>query len=265
MLHLVLLAALAASPTTGDLVVSADAPFALFVDGRQVNPGNLQQSWTAANLAPGRHDVRVDVWRSPFRGERLAQGFVDVPPGAQVRVKAEPNRLVVYETVNVLAPASSVMVAVPGASLTMQVPGLSAEVSVREEARYDDARYDDDRFEDRDDRRERRHHRRDRHHDHRPPAPQPMDSAQFGALLEAIDAEGFEDGKLGVLRTAAPSAFFTVGQVGQLVDQFAFSSGKVAVVETCKPRILDLQNAFQLYSHFTFDSDKAKVRRILGR
>lgn len=259
MLHLVLLAALAASPTTGDLMVSADAPFALFVDGRQLNPGNLQQSWTASNLAPGRHDVRVDVWRSPFRGERLAQGFVDVPAGAQVRVKAEPNRLVVYETVNVLAPAPSVTVAVPGAALTLQVPGVSAELSVREEARYDD----EDRFEEREDRREHRH--RDRHHDRRPLPPQPMDPARFSALLEAIDAEGFEDGKLGVLRTAAPGAFFTVGQVGELVDQFAFSSGKLAVVETCKPRILDLANAFQLYSHFSFESDKAKVRRILGR
>jgi len=251
MLHLALLAALAASPTTGDLVISAESPFALFVDGRQVNVGNLQASWTVTDLGAGRHDIRVDAWPSPFRSEKLAQGFLDIPAGAEVRVKAEPNRLVVYETVNVLGPApvgfavdtsDTLAVAVPGASLTVRMPG--APVVVVEE----------------------RHGRHDRHHDPRPPAgPQPMFDTDFAGLVEAIEAEGFEDGKLNVLRTAAPGTYFSVGQVGQLVDLFAFSAGKIKVVEICKPRILDLQNSFQLYSHFTFEADKKKVRGILGR
>lgn len=111
------------------------------------------------------------------------------------------------------------------------------------------------------------HDRHERHHDRRgpPPGPVPMDDAQFRALKAAIDAEAFEQQKLAVLSTACAGAFFVVAQVGQLVDAFTFSAGKVKVVELTKPRILDMANAFQLYSHFTFDADKTKVKKILGQ
>ncbi|MBI5549662.1 MAG: DUF4476 domain-containing protein [Deltaproteobacteria bacterium] len=142
-------------------------------------------------------------------------------------------------------------------SLSLIVPEPPPQVIVRE---------------DRDDRRDRhdRHdrHDRERHHHDRPlppPGPIAMADGDFAALKSAISSESFENQKMSVLQTAATSAHFTVSQVGQLVDLMDFSSGKVQVVEVTRPRILDLQNAFHLYSHFDFEGDKAKVRKILGQ
>lgn len=85
----------------------------------------------------------------------------------------------------------------------------------------------------------------------------------FPALVEAVKAESFGDAKLDVVRTAEGG--LTVDQVGQLVDLFSFSEEQVKVVEITNSRIVDRQNAFKLYSHFTFDSDKKKVKAILGK
>jgi hypothetical protein len=60
------------------------------------------------------------------------------------------------------------------------------------------------------------------------------------------------------------SAFFTVNQVGALIDLFTFGGDKVDSVAILKGRIVDRSNAFQLFDRFTFDSDKEKVKRLLA-
>ncbi len=90
-----------------------------------------------------------------------------------------------------------------------------------------------------------------------------MGLVDFPALVEAVKAESFSDAKLDVVRTAEGG--LNVDQVGQLVDLFSFSAEKVKVVEISNPRLVDRQNSFKLYSHFTFDGDKKKVKAILGK
>jgi hypothetical protein len=85
----------------------------------------------------------------------------------------------------------------------------------------------------------------------------------FAALVEAVKAESFSDAKLDVVRTSEGG--LTVEQVGQLVDLFSFSVEKVKVVEITNARLVDRQNAFKLYSHFTFEADKKAVKAILGK
>ena len=95
-------------------------------------------------------------------------------------------------------------------------------------------------------------------------APRPRSGmVDFAALVEAVKAESFSEAKLDVVRTA--DASFTVDQVGQLIDLFSFSAEKVKVVELTQQRLIDRQNAFKLYSHFTFDGDKKQVKAILGK
>jgi hypothetical protein len=95
-------------------------------------------------------------------------------------------------------------------------------------------------------------------------APQPSYAmVDFAAGVEAVNAESFGDAKLDVVRTV--DGFFTVDQLGQLVDLFSFSDEKVEVVAIVKPRLVDPQNAFKLYSRFTFDDDKKSVKAILGK
>ncbi|MFN7134386.1 MAG: DUF4476 domain-containing protein [Myxococcales bacterium] len=94
-------------------------------------------------------------------------------------------------------------------------------------------------------------------------APAAMSSNDFSDLLKAIRKEGFPEDKMNVLTTAVPSAYFTIEQVGKLVDAFAFPNDKVHVVEVTRDRILDKNNAFKLFSHFTFPDDKEKVKQLL--
>jgi Domain of unknown function (DUF4476) len=85
----------------------------------------------------------------------------------------------------------------------------------------------------------------------------------FPALVEAVKHESFSDAKLDVVRTSEGG--LTVEQLGQLIDLFSFATEQVKVVEFCQQRLVDRQNAFKLYQHFTFDGDKQKVKALLGK
>lgn len=101
-------------------------------------------------------------------------------------------------------------------------------------------------------------------HPAQPARPVAMAVADFRALLDAISKDPFPAGKMRVLTTAAPNAWFTIDQVGALVDAFTFPSDKVKVVEVTRSRIIDRENAFKLYSQFTFPNDKEAVRKLLA-
>lgn len=111
------------------------------------------------------------------------------------------------------------------------------------------------------------------HHEPPPPPPPPaepmimvMSDPEFATLKNAIAAEDFSGEKLQVLETAVGPTFFTVAQVGQIIDLFDFGNDKVRAVEIISAsRIVDRQNAYQLYSHFDFSSEKEKVKRLLAQ
>jgi hypothetical protein len=98
-----------------------------------------------------------------------------------------------------------------------------------------------------------------------PPPPEAMPETDFGRLLSAVNSESFSDGKTSVIRTAATSHFFSIDQTARLVTSMSFSKDKVAVVRILANRIVDIENAYQLYEAFTYSSDKRKVRQILGQ
>jgi hypothetical protein len=93
--------------------------------------------------------------------------------------------------------------------------------------------------------------------------PQAMTEKDFRTLRTALERESADAGKLAVLRTAAANAFFTTAQAGQLIDRLVYRDDKLAAVPILKDRILDKQNAWQLYQHFTYREDKMKVQEIL--
>jgi hypothetical protein len=95
--------------------------------------------------------------------------------------------------------------------------------------------------------------------------PYPMAHQDFASLKRAIADETFSNQKLSVLETAIPSAWITVSQLGQIVDLFEFGNDRVKAVQLCADHLVDRQNAYQLYSHFEFDSEKEQVKHLLGR
>ncbi len=98
---------------------------------------------------------------------------------------------------------------------------------------------------------------------HRAPVVYQQQGADFGALVAAVQRESFSSNKLNVIRMAS-GQWFSVAQVGQLVDLMSFSSDKVAVVELLRHRLVDPHNGFALLNHFTFSSDKERVMTLLA-
>ncbi len=94
--------------------------------------------------------------------------------------------------------------------------------------------------------------------------PMPMADAAFRQLVQAIASESFPQNQLGVLSQAAPVNYFVVAQVREIIQRFNFSRDKLSAVATLKPRILDMENAYQLSQDFTFNNDKEQLRQILG-
>ncbi|MFP2930047.1 DUF4476 domain-containing protein, partial [Pyxidicoccus sp. 3LG] len=102
-----------------------------------------------------------------------------------------------------------------------------------------------------------------------PPPPQPvvrpMPEGPFKRLSEAVSRESFAEDKMRVISLAAGDNYFLISQVAQLIGNFPFSQDKLTVVSTLKPRILDPENGYQLYSAFSFSSDKKRLQEILAQ
>ncbi len=116
------------------------------------------------------------------------------------------------------------------------------------------------------DREDRRHHG---HYDDGPviivdEGPMACSGSDMNSVVAAVESESFSDGKLNVLRDASRARWFTVSQVQRLVGLFTFGKDMVEAGAMLHPRTVDLENWYLVYSVFTFDSDKDKLRKRVG-
>jgi hypothetical protein len=95
--------------------------------------------------------------------------------------------------------------------------------------------------------------------------PQAMNEKDFRALRGELEHERGDTAKLAILRTAAANAYFTTAQAASLIDRLVYREDKLAAIPILKDRILDRENAWQLYQHFTYREDKIKVQEMLER
>jgi hypothetical protein len=93
----------------------------------------------------------------------------------------------------------------------------------------------------------------------------PMPERPFRQLLDAMHRESFANDRLRVLEQAAPTNWFMVQQVQELLGQFEFPADRLKAVRAVRGRIVDPNNSFQLYGAFEFPRDKEELRRILGQ
>jgi hypothetical protein len=96
-----------------------------------------------------------------------------------------------------------------------------------------------------------------------PQGPQAMSREAFKAFLQAMDEEAGDQAKLNLIRSAAAHQWFTSAMAGVLIDHIVHRESKLSAVPILKDRILDRENAFWLYQHFTYREDKARVQEIL--
>lgn len=96
------------------------------------------------------------------------------------------------------------------------------------------------------------------------PAVQPITEAMLRSLVVALRNEPFAEDQLDVLAQAAPTQYFLVNQVQQLLRVFTFSKDRLKAMRLLRPRLLDMENGFKLYESFEFSNDKEELKRILA-
>ena len=96
------------------------------------------------------------------------------------------------------------------------------------------------------------------------PASKPAASGgDFQQLLKSIQNADFAAEKKRILKMGVRGRRFSCKQVGQLIDAFDFSEGKVFVVQMTAKLLSDPGNSFQILEHFEFEADKQKAQALL--
>ncbi|MFP4597686.1 MAG: DUF4476 domain-containing protein [Persicimonas sp.] len=90
-----------------------------------------------------------------------------------------------------------------------------------------------------------------------------MSDADFYALLESIKAESFSSGRMRVVEHAVKYHYFSSAQVRQIVEVMTFGSNRVEVAVLLYPEVVDPANFYQVFSAFTFESNKREVQERL--
>ncbi len=90
-----------------------------------------------------------------------------------------------------------------------------------------------------------------------------LDDASFSKLFNKIKKTNFDDNKFDLIEVASLGCYYSCAQVVRIMKIFSFDDSKMKVLSMMAPRIVDLQNATDIYRIFTFDSDKEKAANIL--
>lgn len=90
-----------------------------------------------------------------------------------------------------------------------------------------------------------------------------LDDASFSKLYNKIKKTTFDDNKFDLIEVASLGCYYSCTQVVRIMKIFSFDDSKMKVLSMMAPRIVDLQNATDIYRIFTFDSDKEKAVNIL--
>jgi hypothetical protein len=91
----------------------------------------------------------------------------------------------------------------------------------------------------------------------------PMPENDFRLFLLTIDNQKFESDKITVIREAAVTNYFMIGQLIQLLEKLSFDDDRIKVIELVYPAILDRENSHLLYNFLNFSSSKEKLNQII--
>lgn len=96
-----------------------------------------------------------------------------------------------------------------------------------------------------------------------PVEPAAMNDIDFLQLYASVKNESYESDQLSIIEISARYNYFSINQLVRLVELFSFSNGKIEMVRTLYPNVVDKYNAHQLINAFTYSSDKETVKGII--
>ncbi len=93
----------------------------------------------------------------------------------------------------------------------------------------------------------------------------PVSRQRFKSMLEAIENESFDDGRLRVAKTVIrTNACLTAVQLRQMMNLFSFDENKVELAKFAWDYLYDLSNFHLIYDTLDFESSKEELEQYIG-
>ena len=90
-----------------------------------------------------------------------------------------------------------------------------------------------------------------------------LSDASFSILYNKVKKASFDDEKYDLIEVASLGCNYSCQQTARIMELFTFSDKRFKVLKMMAPRIIDPQNAIDIYKLFTFDSEKQKAGEIM--
>ena len=93
----------------------------------------------------------------------------------------------------------------------------------------------------------------------------PVPQNNIQNILQAMNAEDFDDDKLAVAQQAVRNKCFVANDIKQLASQFSFADDKLAFAKFAYYSTYDIDNYYLLNSIFEFSDDKAALNAFINQ
>jgi hypothetical protein len=93
-----------------------------------------------------------------------------------------------------------------------------------------------------------------------------MNQTEFSQLLSSLNTQKTSQNRKTLIQTAAVSSnSFTCAQVALILENLKFTKDQLQFLKILRPRISDIENAFQIIKVFSYTLEKKKAGDILGQ
>ena len=92
--------------------------------------------------------------------------------------------------------------------------------------------------------------------------PKAMLDKDFMMMCEVVDEASFTERKIGVIKVACISSYFTSEQCAKLLSMISFDTAKLEALRVLSPRVLNI-NAREIQGQFSFSSNKEEAMKIM--
>ena len=92
--------------------------------------------------------------------------------------------------------------------------------------------------------------------------PRAMLDKDFKMMCEVVDEASFTERKIGVIKVACISSYFTSEQCAKLLSMISFDTDKLEALKVLRPRVLNI-NAKEIQKQFSFSSNKEEAMEIM--
>ena len=92
--------------------------------------------------------------------------------------------------------------------------------------------------------------------------PRAMLDKDFMMMCEVVDEASFTEKKIGVIKVACISSYFTSKQCEKLLSMISFDTAKLEALRVLSPRVLNI-DAREIQKQFAFSSSKEEAMKIM--